>query len=208
MSSAPPLPPYPGGATDRATLRGALAIVLAVVTLDQVTKALAVTHLVPRHTPFPVVGELLRFTLTYNPGAAFGMHLGPASRWIFLVLTLFIVGFLVRLFTGLPARERALKLAIASVIAGAIGNLIDRVRNVEGVVDFIDIGVGDVRFWTFNVADMAVSIGAVFLVLLLWRYESRLHAAEHAAGHAGDHPSPGDPVAAHASERAPEALER
>jgi signal peptidase II len=49
------------------------------------------------------------------------------------------------------------------------------------VVDFIDIGLGDTRFWTFNVADMAVSVGAVALVLSLWRYESRLHEEQQAA---------------------------
>jgi signal peptidase II len=48
------------------------------------------------------------------------------------------------------------------------------------VVDFIDVGVGDARFWTFNVADSAVSVGAVLLVLLLWRYEGRVHAAQQA----------------------------
>jgi signal peptidase II len=192
---------HPAGGTDRGTLHASLAIVLGVVAFDQITKQLAVTHLVPRHTPHEVIGEFLRFTLTYNPGAAFGMHLGPASRWIFLVLSLFIVGFLVRLFAGLPPRERALKLSIAAVIAGAIGNLIDRVRNVEGVVDFIDVGVGDVRFWTFNVADMAVSVGAVFLVLLLWRYESRLHAEDVAHGGAAV-------GGAGAAERTAEAAER
>jgi signal peptidase II len=148
------------------------------VLVDQVTKLLAERFLVPRHTPHDVIGEFLRFTLTYNPGAAFGMHLGEASRWIFMVLTVLIVGFLVRLYRSLPGVERALKLAIASVIGGAIGNFLDRVRNIEGVVDFIDVGIGEVRFWTFNVADMAVSLGAVCLVLLLWRYESRLQHAE------------------------------
>ena len=172
--------------SERATARAAVAIVLFVVAFDQATKLLAERHLVPRHTPHDVIGEFLRFTLTYNPGAAFGMHLGESSRWIFMVLTVMIVGFLVRLYRSLTGGERTLKLAIASVIGGAIGNFLDRVRNVEGVVDFIDVGVGEVRFWTFNVADMAVSVGAVCLVLLLWRYESRLQHAEHVPEAAAD----------------------
>jgi signal peptidase II len=173
--------------SERATGRAAIAIVLAVVAFDQVTKIVAERELVPRHTPHDVIGEFLRFTLTYNPGAAFGMHLGDASRWIFMVLTVLIVGFLVRLYRSLPVGERPLKLAIAAVIGGAIGNFVDRVRSPEGVVDFIDVGVGDVRFWTFNVADMAVSVGAVCLVLLLWRYEARLqHAEQHVAEPAAD----------------------
>ena len=165
----------------RTTFRAAAALVVGVVVVDQITKHLAVTHLVPRHMPHQVVGDVLRFTLTYNPGAAFGMHVGEASRWLFMALTVVILGFLARLYTTTPASERTLRLAVAAVMGGAIGNFIDRVRSPEGVVDFIDVGIGDARFWTFNVADMAVSVGAVLLVLSLWRYESRLHEQQQAA---------------------------
>ena len=55
---------------------------------------------------------------------------------------------------------------------GAAGNLIDRFRSPRGVVDFIDIGVGDVRFWTFNVADSAVTVGAILLALVLWHEDA------------------------------------
>jgi signal peptidase II len=167
------------GAEGRGLLPAAAAIVGGVVALDQWTKHLAVTRL-ERHVPHEVMGEAVRFTLTYNPGAAFGMHFGNASRVVFTVLTLLILGFLVRLYRSLPAGEGALRLAIAAVMGGAIGNLIDRFRSPLGVVDFIDVGVGDTRFWTFNVADSAVSVGAVLLVLLLWRYEGRVHAAQAA----------------------------
>ena len=178
--------------TERATARTAFGLTAVVVALDQATKLLAERHLLPRHTPHDVIGEVLRFTLTYNPGAAFGMHLGDASRWVFMVLTVLIVGFLVRLYRSLPAGERPLKLAIATVIGGAIGNFIDRIRSPDGVVDFIDVGVGDVRFWTFNLADTAVSIGAACLVLMLWRFESRLHAQQMAQpGVHGAAPEPG-----------------
>lgn len=180
MSSSPGQAPAIDAPTERATARAAVALVAIIVALDQATKLLAERHLLPRHTPHDVIGEFLRFTLTYNPGAAFGMHLGDASRWVFMVLTVLIVGFLVRLYRSLPSGERPLKLAIATVIGGAIGNFIDRIRSVDGVVDFIDVGVGDVRFWTFNLADTAVSIGAACLVLMLWRFESRLHAEQAA----------------------------
>ena len=82
---------------------------------------------------------------------------------------------------GTPT-PRPLRLAIAAVMGGALGNLVDRFRSPLGVVDFIDVGVGDVRFWTFNVADAAVSVGAVCLVILLWRrdlaHTARLHAEQ------------------------------
>jgi signal peptidase II len=174
--SAPPRDPAGAG---RSTLWTAAAIVGGVVALDQWTKHLAVARL-ERHVPHEIAGEAVRFTLTYNPGAAFGMHFGNASRVVFTILTVVILGFLVRLYRSLPASERALRLAIAAVMGGALGNLIDRFRSPLGVVDFIDVGVGDTRFWTFNVADAAVSVGAVLLVLLLWRYEGRVHAEQAA----------------------------
>ena len=111
----------------------------AVVVLDVITKALAVEYLSPMRMPHEVLGDGLRLTLVYNPGAAFGLHLGPYSRWIFMLLT-----------------------------AGALGNLIDRIRSPLGVVDFIDVGIGDARWPTFNVADMAVSTGAFLLAWVLW----------------------------------------
>jgi signal peptidase II len=158
----------------------AAAVVAGVVAADQLTKQLAVARLSPPHVPHEVVGEWVRFTLTYNPGAAFGMHLGEYSRWIFAGLTVVILGFLFRLFRATPRGDAALRLAVASVMGGAIGNLIDRFRSPLGVVDFIDVGVGAVRFWTFNIADAAVSVGAVCLVVLLWRRDLQ-HAAQAAA---------------------------
>lgn len=152
------------------------AIVALVIAADYVTKMLAVEHLTPRHIPHPIIGDVVRFTLAYNPGAAFGMHLGPASRWIFGVLSLIIVSVLLKATADLTRISRLAAIGVPVVIGGAIGNLLDRIRQRDGVVDFIDIGLGDVRFWTFNVADTAVTIGAVCLVLALWHQE-RLHAA-------------------------------
>lgn len=170
----------------RGVTAAAALLVLGIVASDQYTKHLAVERL-ERHVPHEVIGDAVRFTLTYNPGAAFGMHFGGASRYVFTVLTVVILGFLVRLYRSLPPAERALRLAIGAVMGGALGNLVDRFRSPLGVVDFIDVGVGDTRFWTFNVADSAVSVGAVLLVLLLWRYEGRVHAAQQrAAGGAPD----------------------
>jgi signal peptidase II len=77
-----------------------------------------------------------------------------------------------------PARHRIRLAAIALICGGAIGNLIDRVRSARGVIDFVDIGVGDVRWPVFNVADVAVTTGAILLALTLWQEE---HEAREAA---------------------------
>jgi len=144
--------------------------ILFVVTLvDVITKAAAERLLLPRGIPHEVLGNTLRFTLVYNPGAAFGLNLGPQSRWIFAGLTLVALVILGRLYRTTRAGHIARTVALALVCAGAIGNLFDRVRSFFGVVDFIDVGLGDARWPTFNVADMAVSVGAATLAWVLWQ---------------------------------------
>ena len=143
-------------------------VVITVVLSDIITKWIAVRDLYPRGVPREVFGDVVRLTLVYNRGAAFGLHLGQYSRWIFLGLTIAALVILAQLYRQTTSRDIARTLAIALVSGGAIGNLIDRVRGPQGVVDFIDIGIGDMRWPTFNVADMAVSTGAILLAYVLW----------------------------------------
>jgi signal peptidase II len=148
----------------------------AVVALDVVTKWLAVRFLWPPHVPHPVFGDVVRLTLAYNPGAAFSMNLGPYSRYIFGGFALIALVVLWNLYRRANPSERLLSVALGLAWGGAAGNLIDRLRSSRGVVDFIDIGVESWRFWTFNVADSAVTIGAIILAWLLAREERRAHA--------------------------------
>ena len=139
-----------------------------VVVLDLVTKAAAEAHLT-RVTGVSVFGDWFQFRLVYNQGAAFGLHLGPYSRWFFLgfaVLAVFVLNALSR--SALPG-DRFRQIACGLVTGGAIGNLLDRVRSVHGVVDFIDIGIASYRWPTFNIADIAVTCGAIALALSFWR---------------------------------------
>jgi signal peptidase II len=126
-----------------------------------VTKAWAESTLTPQRIPHQVFGDFFRFTLVYNQGAAFGMHIGEWSRWIFAVLTIGALIMLAHLLRETRDGDTPRTLALALVTAGAIGNLIDRVRSPRGVIDFIDIGTSSWRFWTFNVADIGVSCGAI-----------------------------------------------
>lgn len=136
---------------------------LVVVLVDFVTKRLAERFLFPPHVAHEVIGEAVRFTLAYNPGAAFSMSLGPYSRYIFGAFALIALIVLWRLYRESTGNERLKIFALGLAWGGAAGNLLDRVRSPLGVVDFIDIGVGTTRFWTFNVADSAVTVGAVLL---------------------------------------------
>ena len=157
------------------------SITIAIVLIDFFTKRMALTYLPPRSIPHEVFGEYLRFTLAFNPGVAFGFHLGEASRYVFSILTVVILGVLLQLYRAAEPGDRMRRIAIALVAGGAIGNLLDRLRWRAGVVDFIDVGVGNVRFWTFNVADMAVSSGAVVLIWVLQREDERARRAAEAA---------------------------
>lgn len=155
-----------------------------IIAFDVVTKALAVRMLQPEHVPHPILGEVVRFTLAYNPGAAFSMSVGPYSRYIFGAFAIVALVILYRLFKTSAPGDRARVFALGLAWGGAAGNLIDRFHSEKGVVDFIDIGWGNVRFWTFNVADSAVTVGALLLAWVLWQEDRRalaVAAAEAAA---------------------------
>jgi signal peptidase II len=150
-------------------------IVAIVVALDLATKLLVV-HVLPPYLGVPVVGDTLQLRLVYNAGAAFGLNVGAHSRWVFMALSIAAIAVLVSMLRTLRPGDRLRLYALALICAGALGNLIDRVRSPRGVVDFLDIGVGALRWPTFNVADMAVTCGACALALSLWG-EGRQHAA-------------------------------
>ena len=141
------------------------AVAAVVVVADVLTKQVALAMLPPPGLTERVFGEYVRLSLAFNRGAAFGMSVGPWSRVLFSVFALVMVGGLWVYAGRLFAPLTRLVIAFGLVSGGAIGNLIDRVRWDRGVVDFIDVGVGLTRFWTFNLADSAITIGAI---LLLW----------------------------------------
>jgi signal peptidase II len=143
-------------------------IAIGILLTDCGTKQLAVEHLMPPYTPHDVLGAVVRFTLAFNPGAAFSMSLGGASRWGFTALAVLALTALALVYRAAGRDDVVQAIAIALITGGALGNLADRVRSARGVVDFIDIGFGDWRFWTFNVADMGVTCGAALLAWVLW----------------------------------------
>ena len=143
---------------------------LLIVILDQATKWLAEALLVP-FQPVPLM-PLLNLTLMYNEGAAFSFlaNAGGWQRWLFagfaLVMTTVLAIWLLRLEKG----DRVTAVTLSLIIGGAIGNLIDRVQTGR-VVDFIDFYVGTWHWPAFNVADSAISIGIVFLLITSFRTE-------------------------------------
>ena len=152
---------------------------LVVIALDLATKLIAEATLLL--TPgIPVIGDWFQLRLVYNRGAAFGLHVGPYSRWVFFGVAVVAVLVLNRMSVQTSAGDWFRQLALGLVAGGAAGNLIDRIRSGRGVVDFLDVGVGSLRWPTFNLADIAVSCGGIALAIALWREDHRRARAESA----------------------------
>ncbi|WP_238847455.1 signal peptidase II [Nocardia arthritidis] len=140
-----------------------LLIVAAVLLgLDLLTKTIAVARLTPQH-PVHLIGDVVRFTLVRNPGAAFSMATG--MTWLLTLIAAAVVFGVIRIARRLRSLWWAVGLGM--VLGGALGNLIDRLFRAPGplqghVVDFISVG-----WWpVFNVADSSIVCGAILLVAL------------------------------------------
>jgi signal peptidase II len=149
------------------------SILAVIVVLDIATKYV-VERSLNLYEPVPVIGDFFRLTYIFNRGAAFGLSLGDYSRYFFLTLTVVALVVLFLWFRSTPPSDRLRLFAIAAVSGGAIGNLIDRVRHEYGVVDFFDFGFGNLRWPVFNIADIAVTIGALLLAVSLWKEEAEV----------------------------------
>jgi signal peptidase II len=145
-----------------------------VIVLDQGSKAVAV-QMLTLHEPVAVMPSF-NFFLTYNTGAAFSFLRGAGdwTRWFFSVLALGVSAFIVVWLRRLPGRQRWLACALSLILGGAVGNLVDRLfRESGGVVDFIDVFYGTWHWPAFNLADSAISIGAVMLLVSALRGEGK-----------------------------------
>ena len=153
-----------------------------VIALDFVTKRWALDALALANGE--MLGGLVPLTLAFNKGAAFGIRMGDDSRWFFVPITIVALILLAILFKQAAERDFLRIGSISLVISGAVGNLYDRLRWDRGVVDFL--GPIDLGFWDFpifNVADMAITCGAVLLAVSFWfeEQEERRSTASDAA---------------------------
>jgi len=141
-----------------------LVLSLVVIVLDQAAKAVVLAML-PPYQPHQVIPGLLNWTLAFNTGAAFSfLDIGPGwQRWLFSGLAMVVSAALVRWLATIPRSDWHNALPLSLVIGGALGNLIDRLRFGQ-VTDFIDVYWGDAHFPAFNVADSAITVGAVLLI--------------------------------------------
>jgi signal peptidase II len=155
------------GGTDRdASLRPVLVLAgtaLALYALDQLTKALVVAN-VPFGARYDVIGDLAQLWHVRNTGAAFSIL--PGATWLFVPVTIGAIGMVAYFHRTLRGRGPWVQVILGAILAGALGNLTDRLR-LGFVIDFVSLGIGNVRFPTFNVADSAVVLGIGALVAYL-----------------------------------------
>jgi signal peptidase II len=128
--------------------------------IDQVSKFLIVNTMTPFDPPMNVVGTLLRFKLTYNPFGVFSISFGP--NILYYILS--IVGVIFLVYVGLTLKDRTSVVVFGLIIGGALGNMFDRLR-LDYVIDFIDMGFGNLRWFTYNCADAFITVGALFLLV-------------------------------------------
>jgi signal peptidase II len=164
--------------------RGFWPLAFLLLLADCGTKQLAEERLSEGHPPLEFLGDAVRFALTYNPGAAFSLSLGEHSRLIFSVLAIIVIAVLIRMYRDAAPADYTLGAALGLVVGGAVGNLLDRLTSARGVVDFIDVGYGSYRFWTFNLADVGVSVGAALLLILMIRRPVPPHPLPSPSPHA------------------------
>ena len=133
---------------------------------DLISKRLATLYL--QNTSIPVIKDILHFTYVENTGAAFGMYKG--GRWFFVITTIVIIGGIIFMLLKYKPQQKLVKFSSALVIAGAVGNLIDRIYN-GFVVDFIDFRV--INYPVFNIADCCVVVGAILFAVWVIFFENK-----------------------------------
>jgi signal peptidase II len=134
-------------------------LAITVLVLDQLTKAWLTSRLSPGEV-MTVLGDWIRLVYSQNSGALFGLFRDNAL--LFGIVSLFVIGLIV-LYHRQVGSSLYLSIALGLLLGGALGNVTDRLR-LGYVVDFVDIGIGDFRWYTFNVADAAISVAIVMLI--------------------------------------------
>jgi len=159
---AEPSPPAPLTAARRWPVFVGLAVL--VVGADQVAKAVVTSSLRPGES-VSIVGDLLRIVFGQNTGALFGLFKDNAL--MFGIVSIVVIGLIVA-YHARSAGSLYLSIALGLLLGGAIGNMVDRIR-LGYVVDFVDAGIGTTRFYTFNVADSAITLAILLLFVAALR---------------------------------------
>jgi len=142
-----------------------IIIVVCIVVADQITKAV-VRGALELHESIPVIRDVLALTRVHNTGAAFGMFNSmdfPGKTAVLTAVATVALAGVAWYAASVPASDRLARFGVATILAGAIGNLIDR-ATAGYVLDFVDASWNGWHFWAFNVADAAITIGVILMI--------------------------------------------
>ncbi len=145
------------------------ALALLVIVADQVTKAM-VERLIPEHAVITVIPGFLNLTHTKNPGVAFGLFSGSPSNWktvLLVIISAALLAIVVHMVWQSHDLQWESGVGLALILGGALSNLADRIR-AGRVVDFVDAYFRTYHWWSFNLADGAIVVGAFFLIIHLF----------------------------------------
>ncbi len=138
-------------------------IAATVVVIDQITKSWLRSTIQPGQPPVEIIGDFVRFVHGQNDGGIFGLF--GESALILGLASMFVIALIVVYQAREGARSWLLTVALGLLLGGALGNLIDRLT-LGHVIDWVDMGIGTWRWYTFNVADAAISIALVILIAI------------------------------------------
>ena len=144
-------------------------VAVLVFVIDRVTKAW-VSENIPLGTARPIVGDYVRIVHAQNTGAAFGLL--PERTTLLSVLSVVAVLAIVYYYRQIASNSALVSATLGMQLGGAFGNLLDRITQGY-VVDFVDVWIGDIRFWAFNVADSSIVVGIILVTAALWYEEHR-----------------------------------
>src|SRR5438477_4132007 len=144
-------------------------VAVVVFALDRVTKNW-VSENIPLGTARPIVGDYVRIVHAQNTGAASGLL--PELSSLLFVLSVVAVLSIVYYYRQIASSSALVSATLGMQLGGAFGNLLDRVTQGY-VVDFVDVGIGEIRFWAFNVADSSLVVGIILVPAAPWYEEHR-----------------------------------
>ena len=150
----------------------------AVIVLDQITKS-AITARFVLHESYPIINGLFNLVYLMNPGAAFGFlaNMSETFRYVFFTgITVMVILLIIYYIVKSKPQNMLMVISLTLIFAGAVGNLIDRIR-FGSVVDFLDVYIGTAHWPAFNVADSAISVGAVLMILEMIMNREKAHSS-------------------------------
>ena len=148
-----------------------IIVIFLALAIDQISKIFVISYHKSILFEQDIISNFLRFTYITNKGIAFGLN--PFGQYSFILLAVSIIAvlFVIKILIDSRYESRLIQLSLSLIIGGALGNLVDRffttfnLMNYNGVIDFIDIGIKEYRFYIFNFADFFISLGIILYLI-------------------------------------------